>query len=90
MKRKTENTGVIEIILLVLLGLGFFALQFKELFQCVIAMAAFSLFSALLFYLLHAPDVAIAEAAVGAGVATVIFIYTIRKTEIKSSGEKDR
>ena len=66
---------MIEAILVLLLVLGFLALQFRDLISAVIALAVFSLLNALLFYLLHAPDVAIAEAAVGAGVATVIFIW---------------
>jgi uncharacterized MnhB-related membrane protein len=31
--------------------------------------------------LLAAPDVAMAEAAIGSGLATLIFLYTIRKTD---------
>jgi energy-converting hydrogenase B subunit D len=72
---------MIETILILLLVLGFLALHFKDLISAVIALAVFSLLSALLFYLLHAPDVAIAEAAVGAGVATVIFVWAIGRTE---------
>ena len=72
---------MIEAILLLLLVLGILALSFKDLISAVIALAVFSLLNALLFYLLHAPDVAIAEAAVGAGVTTVIFIWVIGKTE---------
>jgi uncharacterized MnhB-related membrane protein len=33
------------------------------------------------FYLLHAPDVALTEAAVGSGVGTVIFVWIVFKTE---------
>jgi len=76
---------VIEIILLLLVVLGILALQFKDLISAVIALAVYSLLAALLFYLLHAPDVAIAEAAVGAGVATVIFVWVIGKTERRES-----
>lgn len=76
---------MIEIILLLLVVLGILALQFKDLISAVIALAVYSLLAALLFYLLHAPDVAIAEAAVGAGVATVIFVWVIGKTERRES-----
>jgi energy-converting hydrogenase B subunit D len=72
---------MIDAILVLLLALGFLALHFKDLISAVVALAVFSMLSALLFYLLHAPDVAIAEAAVGAGVSTVIFIWVIGKTE---------
>jgi len=43
--------------------------------------------SAMLFYILHAPDVAITEAAVGTGVSTVIFVWAIRSTERKDKNE---
>ncbi len=69
-----------EIILTLLVILGVLSLQFKDLLNAVICLAIFSLLSSLLFYYLHAPDVAIAEAAVGAGVATVIFIWVISRT----------
>jgi len=37
--------------------------------------------------LLHAPDVAITEAAVGAGLTTAIYIMTINKTERWENGK---
>ena len=70
-----------EAILILLIILGVLSLQFKDLLHAVICLAVFSLLCSLLFYLLHAPDVAIAEAAVGAGVATVLFTWTISKTQ---------
>ena len=72
---------MIEAILVFILIFSFLSLQFKDLIGAVISLAIFSFLCALLFFLLHAPDVAIAEAAVGAGVATVIFVWAIRKTE---------
>ncbi len=70
-----------QIILILLVIFSIFSLQFKDLLTAVICLAVFSLLSSLLFYYLHAPDVAIAEAAVGAGVATVLFVLVIGKTE---------
>lgn len=56
------------------------AVVFKKLLPSVIALAVSSLLLSLEFYLLHAPDVAIAEAAIGAGLTTAIFIFAIRGT----------
>ena len=53
----------------------------KDLMNAVIACAAVSLIASLLFYVLDAPDVAMAEAAIGAGLTTAIFVLAIRKTE---------
>ena len=63
--------------------MGILALEAKDLLKAVIFLAVFSLISALLFFYLHAPDVALTEAAVGAGISTVIFIWVIQKTDRK-------
>lgn len=70
-----------EIILILLILMGFFALQAKDLLNAVIFLAVYSLLCALFFFYLHAPDVALTEAAVGAGVSTFIFTWVIRKTQ---------
>ena len=57
------------------------AVLFKDLINAVIACAAVSLITSILFYFLQAPDVAMAEAAIGAGLITAIFVIAIRKTE---------
>jgi uncharacterized MnhB-related membrane protein len=69
---------------LLLLGLivtAVLVIAFKDLLSSAIAFAAFSLLLALEFYLLQAPDVAIAEAGIGAGLTTAIFIIAIRGTK---------
>lgn len=72
---------MLEIILLIIVVLAILSLQFKDLLSAIISLAAFSFMLSLLFYYLHAPDVAIAEAAVGAGVATILFILVISRTK---------
>ena len=52
-----------------------------DILQCIIAMAVLGTFLALEFLLLKAPDVAIAEAAVGAILTPVIFIITLNKVK---------
>ena len=58
-----------------------FAITFKDLIAAAIAVAAMSLLLALEFYILHAPDVAIAEAGVGACLTTAILVIAIRATK---------
>ncbi|MDP8214761.1 MAG: DUF4040 domain-containing protein [Candidatus Euphemobacter frigidus] len=53
---------------------------FKDLLSAVIASCLVSLIAALLFYLLQAPDVAMAEAAIGAALVTAIFVIAIIRT----------
>jgi len=69
---------------LILLGLivtGVLIVASKDLLAAAIAFAAFSLLLSLEFYVLQAPDVAIAEAGIGAGLTTAIFIIAIRGTK---------
>ncbi len=55
--------------------------RFKDLIVATITLAALSLLLSLEFYILQAPDVAIAEAAIGAAITTAIFIIAIRATK---------
>ena len=77
-------SGTLVVILnsLVLLGAlasAVVAVQAKKLLDSVIALGATGSFIALEFLLLSAPDVAIAEASVGAILSTVLFIIALRK-----------
>ncbi len=78
------NFSIIQIIQsLILAGitiLAFFLIRSKDLVVSVIYFAVMSLMLAVEFYILQAPDVAIAEAAIGAGLSTAIFIIAIHKT----------
>jgi energy-converting hydrogenase B subunit D len=68
------------LLLILHCGLGLLALQARNLLVSILALSALSLMSALLFFLLDAPDVALTEAAVGAGVTGFLFVWFIRKT----------
>ncbi|WP_048149676.1 hydrogenase subunit MbhD domain-containing protein [Palaeococcus ferrophilus] len=56
------------------------AIRFKNLIAAVLAMAVFSLILSLEFYVLQAPDVAIAEAGVGACLTTAMYLLAIKNT----------
>jgi len=70
---------LIPLIMLMIL-FSVLAAHFKDLMYSVIFMASSSLTLALMFLLLQAPDIAITEAAVNAGLATLIYVVVIRKT----------
>ena len=74
---------MIFIILLVFIMLvaAVSACIFKDLLNAVIASCAVSLIAAVLFYFLQAPDVAMAEASIGAALVPAIFIIAIRRTK---------
>ena len=74
---------------LILIGLivsAILASVSEKLLSSVIALSVTGIFAAAEFLLLHAPDVAISEAAVGAALAPMIFIVTLRK--LKGGGDK--
>ena len=57
--------------------------KFNDLISATIALAALSLLLSLEFYILQAPDVAIAEAGIGAAITTAIFVIAIKATTKK-------
>jgi len=72
----------VALFLVVLMLVGAVAASiFRDLISAVIAAALVSLVAAILFYLLQAPDVAMAEAAIGAALTAAIFIIAIRRTK---------
>ena len=65
----------IDIVLFTLLGAaGFALLKVRNLFAVVMLAGIYSLLSAGLFTVMDAVDVAFTEAAVGAGISTVLFL----------------
>lgn len=72
----------------VMLGIvisAFLAVVFEKLLSSIIALGITGAFVALEFIILQAPDVALAEAAVGAVLSSVIFIVALKRT----NGGKD-
>ena len=55
------------------------AVHFEKLLSSVIALGITGVFAAAAFLLLHAPDVAISEAAVGASLSPLIFFVALKK-----------
>ena len=76
----TKTQAMVVVLLLLLLLLAVLVLSFRNLLSSVILLGVFSLICALLFFFLKAPDLAIAEAAVGAGLTTALFVRAVRKT----------
>jgi len=73
---------LIHIILPILIVVAaIFAVLLKDLIAAAIAVAAMSLLLSLEFFILQAPDVAIAEAGVGACLTTAILVIAIKATK---------
>ena len=61
----------------------------EDLLPSIIAMSIMGSFLALEFLLLKAPDVALAEAAVGAILTQIIFIVTLKKVKDKKDNKEE-
>ena len=72
---------MIEILLALHVLLAIVSLQIRDLVASVVLASIVSLLSSLVFVLLRAPDVALTEAAVGAGVSALVFVWVIRHTQ---------
>lgn len=71
---------MIQMILVVFLIISAIGVSvIKNLFMAVIVFMGYSSIMAIVWLFLEAPDLAITEAAVGAGVDTVLFFLTLKK-----------
>ena len=69
------------LLIIAMVVLAILSIEFKDLIAAVVAMGAVSLVISLLFLFLQAPDVAMAEASIGAALTMAIYIIVVRKTE---------
>ena len=67
------------VIVLGLVVSAILACHFENLLSAVIALGVTGVFCAAAFLVMHAPDVAISEAAVGAALTPAVFIVALRK-----------
>lgn len=71
---------VVSLMVAVMLAAAVAALVFRDLLSAVIASCLVSLLASILFFFLQAPDVAMAEASIGAALVTAVFVIAIRRT----------
>ena len=75
----TEITYFLFLVFLVVTAA--ITITFKNLVSALICYSVFNLVMVLIFVFLQAPDVAMAEAIIGLGITTSLYIVTISKTE---------
>ncbi len=68
-------------LIMILAGVG--AMVTRNLLSSSVLVGVVSLMVSVLFLRIGAPDVAMTEAAIGAGLSTVIFLIAVRRTEEK-------
>ena len=67
-----------------LLGLVWLALSSTDLFKAIVLFIAFGLLMALAWVRLDAPDVALAEAAIGAGLTGALLLAALARLDSKN------
>ena len=67
------------IMMTLLIGSAVAVSTIKSLLGAIIVFMVYSLIMTILWQQLNAPDLAITEAAVGAGITTILFILTLKR-----------
>lgn len=67
------------IMMILLIGSSVAVSTMKSLLGAIIVFMVYSLIMTILWQQLNAPDLAITEAAVGAGITTILFILTLKR-----------
>ena len=79
---------VLEVILLILLIVCAICVNLTgNLLRAVVIFMSYSSIMCIVWILLESPDLAITEAAVGAGVSGMLFLLTLRKIDAEDAGD---
>lgn len=82
-------TEILKILLLVLLVVCAVSVNLtKSLLQAVIIFLSYSSVMCILWVLMQSPDLAITEAAVGAGISGTLFLLTLRRLRAEDKKEE--
>ena len=84
-----EMKLIFRVILLILLIICAIAVNLtRDLLQAVIIFMSYSSIMCILWILMESPDLAITEAAVGAGVSGILFLMTLKKVRQEDADER--
>ncbi len=78
------------VLLVVLLLNAVMVVCARKLLSCVLIFMVQSLILILLWILLQAPDLAVTEAAVGAGISSLLFMLALKRIRALDSNEQDQ
>jgi energy-converting hydrogenase B subunit D len=76
------------ILVMTLLWLGWHLLDTEDIFKAVVLFISFGLLMSLAWVRMRAPDVALAEAALGAGLTGPLFLAALRRMDRTHKGER--
>ena len=79
---------IFQYVLLIFLVVCAISVSFsKRLLNSILIFMSYSLIMSIIWFLLESPDLAITEAAVGAGVSSILFFVTLRKLKALSEAK---
>lgn len=82
--------NVFELLLLLFLIICAVSVSFsRNLLNSILIYMSFSLIMSIIWICLESPDLAITEAAVGAGVTSILFFITLKKIRAMKEEKKD-
>lgn len=77
---------ILEIVLLSMLAMSIVAIELKDLLYAVIVLGVVDILAAVAFYFMAAPDIAITQVSVTAGLTVFVFVIVIGKTRRMEHG----
>lgn len=82
--------NIFELLLLLFLIICAVSVSFsRNLLNSILIYMSFSLIMSIIWVCLESPDLAITEAAVGAGVTSILFFITLKKIHAMKEDKKD-
>ncbi len=86
-----DLTEIFKILIMIVMIICAIATNLtKKLLTTVIIFMSYSSLMCILWILLESPDLAITEAAVGAGVTTILFLVTLKKLGHTGGNEEEK
>ncbi len=76
-----NSIHIASIFILIIFLLSILAIESKNILKSILFLSAASIFTALVFVVWKAPDVAMTEAAIGAGFTTFLYFITYFKVK---------
>ena len=77
------------VVLVFLLACAIATCVTRDLLTSVVIFMAYSILMSIMWILLQSPDLAITEAAVGAGVTSILFFITLKKIHAIKGEDRD-
>ena len=89
-------TGVVQLMLVFLIACAIAVCVSRSLLTSVIIYMSYSMVMSIIWIVMESPDLAITEAAVGAGITSLLFFLTLKKihaidarNEVRARHEKE-